>query len=99
MANQVRPIPEGYHTVTPYLICDGASKAIEFYKQVFGAVEVMRMPMPNGKLGHAEIKIGDFYINLADENPEGGARSPKSYGGSPISILLYVKNTDATVQQ
>lgn len=99
MANQVRPVPEGYHTVTPYLICDGAAQAIEFYKKAFGAVEIMRMPMPNGKLGHAEIKIGDSYINLADESPENGVRSPKSYGGSPISVLLYVENVDALVGQ
>jgi PhnB protein len=97
--SKVRPVPEGYHTVTPYLICDGASQAIEFYKKAFGAVEVMRMPMPNGRLGHAEIKIGDSFIMLADENPEGGARSPKSYGGSPISVLIYVENTDATAAQ
>ena len=97
--SKVRPIPEGYHSVTPYLICDGAAKAIEFYKKAFGTVEVVRMAMPNGKLGHAEIKIGDSYINLADEHPESGVRSPKSYGGSPISVLLYVENTDATVAQ
>ncbi|MCU1336873.1 MAG: Glyoxalase/bleomycin resistance protein/dioxygenase [Bryobacterales bacterium] len=99
MATQVRPIPEGYHTATPYLICDGAAQAIDFYKQAFGAVEIMRMPMPNGKLGHAEIKIGDSHIMLADENPEQGARSPKSYGGSPISVLLYVEKVDAVVAQ
>jgi len=99
MASQVKPIPEGYHTVTPYLICDGASQAIEFYKKAFGAVEVVRMAMPNGKIGHAELKIGDSFINLADEHPEIGARSPKSYGGSPISVLLYVENTDAMVAQ
>ena len=99
MASPVRPIPEGYHTVTPYLICDGAANAIEFYKKAFGAVEVVRMAMPNGKVGHAEIKIGDSFIMLADENPEGAARSPKSYGGSPISVLLYVENVDAVVKQ
>lgn len=99
MANSVKPIPEGYHTVTPYLICDGAAQAIEFYKNAFGAVEVVRMAMPNGKIGHAELKIGDSFIMLADESPENGARSPRSFGGSPISVLLYVENTDAMVGQ
>ena len=99
MANPVKPIPEGYHSVTPYLICDGAAKAIDFYKQAFGAVEVVRMAMPGGKVMHAELKIGDSFINLADEHPEVGIRSPKSYGGSPISVLLYVENTDATVEK
>ena len=99
MPNPVRPIPEGYHTVTPYLYCDGAAQAIEFYKQAFGAVEIMRMPGPNGKVGHAEIKIGDSFIMLADEHPEMGARSPKSYGGSPVTMLLYVTNVDAMVPQ
>ena len=99
MANSVRPIPEGYHTATPYLICDGAAQAIEFYKNAFGAVEIMRMPAPNGKVGHAEIKIGDSFIMLADENQQMGARSPKSYGGSPVSLVLYVENVDAVAGQ
>jgi PhnB protein len=97
MATKVKPIPEGYHSVTPYLIVDGAVAAIEFYKKVFGATEVMRMPAPGGRIGHAEIKIGDSYIMLADENPEMNARSPKSVGGSPLSLLLYVENVDKTV--
>jgi len=99
MTSQVKPIPEGYHTVTPYLICDGASQAIEFYKKAFGAVEAVRMAMPNGKIGHAEIKIGDSFIMLADENSEGAAHSPQHYGGSPINVLLYVENTDAMLAQ
>jgi PhnB protein len=99
MANQVRPIPEGYRSITPYLICDGAAQAIEYYKKAFGAVETVRMAGPNGKVMHAEIKIGDSFIMLADENPEMGARSPKSYGGSPIAVLLYVENVDAVVGQ
>jgi len=99
MQGQVKPIPEGYHTVTPYLACDGAVKALEFYKQAFGAVVVASMPMPNGKIGHAEIKIGDSFIMLADESPEAGMRSPKSYGGSPVSVVLYVKDCDAVVGQ
>ena len=99
MASKVRPIPEGYHSVTPYLIVDGAAAAIEFYKMVFGATEVMRMPAPGGRIGHAEIKIGDSHIMLADENPEMNARSPKSVGGSPLSLLLYVEDVDNTVER
>src|SRR5437899_9190792 len=99
MSSQVKPVPEGYHTVTPYLICDGAAQAIEFYKKAFGAVEAMRMAMPNGKIGHAEIKIGDSFIMLADDSPEVGARAPQHYGGSPINVLLYVENTDAMLAQ
>ena len=76
MADSVRPVPEGYHTATPYLICSGGAEAIDFYKRAFGAVELMRMPMPNGRLGHAELKIGDSVIMLADENPESGIRNP-----------------------
>ena len=98
MADKVKPIPEGYHNVTPYLVVDGAAAAIEFYKKVFGATEVMRMPAPGGRIGHAEIKIGDSHVMLADENPEMNALSPKSAGGSSISLLLYVENVDKTVQ-
>ncbi len=99
MKRKVKPIPEGYHTVTPYLILHDAAGAIEFYKRAFGAVELYRMAGPGGKVGHAEIKIGDSPVMLADEHPEMGARSPKSIGGSPISILIYVENVDAVVQQ
>ena len=95
MTSKVKPIPEGYHTATPYLIIKGAADAIEFYKKAFGATELMRMPGPDGKIGHAEIKIGDSPIMLADEAPEMNARSPQSFGGSPISILLYVEDVDA----
>jgi len=97
MAGTVKPIPEGYHTATPYMICKPAAEAIEFYKKAFGAVEVMRMALPDGRIGHAEIKIGDSHIMLADEHPETSAYSPQHYGGSPVSVLLYVKNADATV--
>ena len=97
MAQSVRPVPEGYHSVTPYLVCDGAAKAIEFYKQAFGATELMRMPGPNGKLGHAEIKIGDSHIMLADPNPDMGAKAPGAYGGSPVGIVLYIANVDNVV--
>lgn len=99
MANTVRPIPDGYHTATPYLICDGAADAIEFYKRALGAVEVMRMPMPGGKLGHAEIKIGDSHIMLADESPENGIHSPQHFGGTPVSVLLYVEQVDTVFNQ
>src|ERR1700747_3623602 len=95
MINTVKPIPEGYHTATPYLIVTGAAKAIEFYKKAFVAEEMMRMAQPDGRIGHAEIKIGDSPIMLADEFPEMGARSPQSLGGSPVSILLYVEDVHA----
>jgi PhnB protein len=90
----VKPIPDGYYTVTPYLIAKDAGSAIEFYKKAFGAVELMRFPDPTGKVGHAEIKIGNSVIMLADEFPEMGARSPLALGGSPVSILLYVEDVD-----
>jgi PhnB protein len=99
MAGEVRPIPEGYGTVTPYLIVNGAARAIEFYKQAFGATETFRMERPDGRVGHAEIKIGDSHVMLADEHPEMGARGPQSIGGSPISLVLYVEDVDATVNR
>jgi len=92
---KAKQIPEGYHTATPYLIIKDAAQAIEFYKKAFGATEVMRFAQPDGKIGHAEIKIGDSHIMLADEFPEMGARSPQTLGGSPVSILLYVEDVDA----
>lgn len=94
-----KPIPGGYHTATPYLIIKDAAKAIEFYKKAFGATEMMRMSQPDGRIGHAEIKIGDSPIMLADEFPEMGARSPQSLGGSPVSILLYVEDVDACAER
>ena len=95
----VKPIPEGYHTATPYLICGGAANAIEFYKKAFGAKERMRHEMPGGVIGHAEIEIGDSAIMLADEFPQMGAKSPLSIGGSPVGICLYVENADKVFQQ
>ena len=95
----VKPIPDGYHSVTPYLIVKGAAAALDFYKQAFGATELFRMPGPDGRIGHAEIKIGDSPIMLADEFPEIDARSPKSLGGTPVGILLYVPNVDALTAQ
>jgi PhnB protein len=85
--------------VTPYLAVDGAADAIAFYKQAFGATEVMRMPAPGGKVGHAEIEIGGSRIMLADEYPDMGFRSPKAYGGSPVGLHLYVADVDAVARQ
>jgi PhnB protein len=99
MISKVKPIPEGYHTATPYLIVKDASRAIDFYKKAFGATELARMPGPGGKIGHAEIKIGNSPIMLADEVPGMGFRSPESLGGSPISILLYVEDVDAVFSE
>jgi PhnB protein len=99
MTDRVKPIPEGYHTATPYLIVNGAARAIEFYSKAFAASETLRMAQPDGKIGHAEIKIGDSTIMLADEFPQMGARSPQSIGGSPVSILLYVEDVDRVVGQ
>ena len=90
----VKPIPEGYHSVTPYLIIKGAADAIEFYKKAFGATELMRFPMGD-KIGHAEIKIGDSPIMMADEYPEMGYKGPKALGGSPVSIMLYVEDVES----
>jgi PhnB protein len=98
MMSKVKPVPDGYHSVTPYLIVDGGAKAIDFYKRVFGATERMRMPSPGGKVGHAELTIGDATIMLADEHPEMGARGPRAFGGAAVSLHLYVPDVDATVQ-
>ena len=99
MASKVNPIPEGYHSVTPYLIVKGAADAIEFYKKAFGATELFRMDQPDGRIGHAEIKIGDSAIMLADEFPELGHKSPPTLGGSPVSLLIYVEDVDAVFAQ
>ena len=98
MAN-VKPIPDGYHSVTPYLIIKGASDAIDFYKKAFGATELFRMPAPGGKVGHAEIKIGDSPIMLADESPEMGHVGPTTLGGTPVSIMIYVEDVDTIFKQ
>lgn len=95
----VKPIPEGYHSVTPYLIIRGATEAIEFYKKAFGAIELFRFPAPEGKIGHAEIKIGDSPLMLADEYPDMGYKGPQTLGGSPVSIMIYVDDVDATFNQ
>jgi PhnB protein len=99
MTSTVKPIPEGYHSVTPYLIVKGAAKAIEFYKQAFGATELGRMKAPDGRIGHSEIQIGDSRIMLADEFPEMDSRGPESMGGTPVLIQLYVEDVDAVAKQ
>src|SRR5271155_1703212 len=91
----VKPIPDAYRAVTPYMIVSDGAKAIEFYKSAFGATEVVRLADDTGKVMHAELRIGDSAIMLADEFPEMGYRSPQSLGGSPVSILIYVADADA----
>ncbi|HEY1807429.1 MAG TPA: VOC family protein [Acidobacteriaceae bacterium] len=95
----VKPIPHGYHSVQPYLHISGAAQAIDFYKSVFGATEVMRMPQPDGRLGHAEIRIGDSIVMLADEAPERGIHSPAHYGGAPMTLMHYAEDCDATYKR
>ena len=92
----VQPIPEGYPRVMPYLSIDGAAAAIDFYTTVLDAKERMRMPAPEDKVGHAELELGDSIIMLADEAPEMGSRGPKSIGGSPVALMVYVEDVDAT---
>jgi PhnB protein len=91
----VKPIPDGYPQVTPYLCVDGAAAAIEFYGQVFGATERMRMPEPDGKIGHAELQLGESVIMLSDEYPDRGIRSPKTIGGTPVTMSVYVEDVDS----
>src|SRR5499425_3896634 len=98
-ASKVKKIPTGYHSATPYLIVDGAERALDFYTRAFNAKELMRVLAPGHRIGHAEIKIGDSVIMLADEHPDIQARGPQHYGGSPVSILLYVDNVDAVFRQ
>jgi PhnB protein len=95
----VNPIPEGYPRVTPYLIVDGASAAIDFYRDVLGATERMRMPAPNDKVGHAELQLGDSLIMLADETPDMDALGPKSVGGTPLMLHVYVEDADAVFER
>jgi PhnB protein len=91
------PIPEGYHAITPYLCIKGAAGAIEFYKRALGATETMRMPHPDGRVAHAELKIGTAIIMLADEFPEMGVVSPKTLGGTPVTLHMYVQDVDTLV--
>jgi PhnB protein len=91
----VKPVPDGYSQLTPYLCVDGAAAAIDWYGDVFGAKERMRMDGPDGKVGHAELQLGDSVIMLADEYPEMGNLGPRSVGGSPVTLSLYVEDVDA----
>ena len=96
MAQKAKAIPEGFHSVTPYLALQDAAPAIDFYKKAFGASEVMRMNGPDGKVSHAEIKIGDSIIMLGSAPPNSGVRAPQSLNGSTVSIMLYVPDVDTT---
>ena len=96
---KVAPVPAGYHTVTPYIVCRGASDAIDFYKKAFGAKEMLRMPMPDGKIAHAEIRIGDTVVMLGDESPQMGATAPQTIGGTASAVFLYVKDVDKAFAQ
>jgi PhnB protein len=99
MPSHANPIPKGYRSVTPYLTVNDAARAIDFYKRAFGAQELMRMDGPDGKIGHAEIKIGDSIIMLADEMPGSGSKAPHSLGGNTGGVFLYVENADAVFTQ
>jgi len=100
MNTNVKPIPDGFHTVTPYLIVKGGARAIEFYKRAFGAKERGRWPGPDGQtLSHAEIAIGDSIIMLADEFPPCGSKSPETLNGTPVSLIIYVKDVDQAFQR
>lgn len=99
MSKPVKPIPDAYHAVTPYLCIAGAAGALDFYKKAFGAKEIMRVAAPENRIGHAEIEIGGSRIMLADEFPEMGFRGPKSYSGSPVHIHLYVEDVDKVANQ
>lgn len=98
-AKKVKPIPDGYHAVTPYLIVRGAAHALAFYKKALGAVELFRLEMGGGKLGHAEMKLGDSIVMLADEVAEMNCRSPQALGGTPVFLMIYVEDVDARVEQ
>jgi PhnB protein len=99
MPAKVKPIPDGYHSLTPYLSVNGAAAAIDFYKRAFGATEIMRMAQPDGRVGHAELQLGDSRLMLADEFPDIGFRSAAAFGGSPVHLHLYVENVDDVVAQ
>lgn len=99
MPTKVKPIPDGYHAITPYLAIKGAAAAIDFYKRAFGATEIMRMNQPDGRVGHTELQFGDSKIMLADEYPEMDFRGPGSVGGTPVQLHFYVDDVDAVVKQ
>lgn len=95
MQEQVRAVPEGFHSITPHLVCAGAAEALDFYRRAFGAVEVGRMPGPGGKIMHAEMRIGDSRIMLADDFPDYGSHGPLALKGTPVVIHMYVQDADA----
>jgi PhnB protein len=95
----VKPVPDGYPSVTTYLIVRGAARAIDYYKAAFDGVELMRLDAPGGLIGHAEVRIGNTPVMLADENPEWGVKAPPSLGGSPVHLLLYVDDCDAVFER
>ncbi len=99
MSGNVKPIPENYHSVTPYLIVNDAARAIDFYKQVFGASELLRFPRPDGRVAHAEIKIGDSIVMLADESPHTAVQSPETLGGTSMGLMIYLPDVDQTFQR
>jgi PhnB protein len=99
MSAKAKPIPEGFHSVTPYLTAHDAAQAIDFYKKAFNAKERSRLPMPNGKIAHAELSIGDSIVMLSDEFPEFGAKSPQSLNGTPVGLAVYVQNVDEAFQR
>ena len=99
MPSKAKPIPEGYHSVTPYLTVNDAARAIDFYKRAFSAREVMRMDSPHGKIAHAELNIGDSKLMLSDEMPGGSSRSPQSVGGTTAGVFLYVEDVDLVYKQ
>jgi PhnB protein len=95
----VKAVPEGYHTVTPYLAVDDAARAIEYYQKAFGAKERVRMPTPDGRIGHAELEIGDSLVMLSDPFPQASTKPPKTLGGTSANVFLYVEDVDAVVKQ
>ena len=100
MANPAsKPIPDGMHTLTPHIVCEGASAAIDFYKKAFNAEELARLPGPNGKIMHAAIRIGDSVMMLMDDFPEWGSLGPKALKGTPVTLHLYVNDVDAAMKQ
>jgi PhnB protein len=97
-AKTVKAIPDGYHSITPYLVVRGGAAALEFYKKALGAEELFRIDM-GGKIGHAELRIGDSIVMLADEHPDFGFKAPQAFGGTPVTLMLYVEDVDARVEQ
>jgi PhnB protein len=95
MAGKVSPVPQGHRTVAPYLAVKDGAKALDFYRRAFGATEIYRLMLPDGRLGHGEIRLGDSIVMLSDEFPEFGGKTPQTLGGTPVSVHLYVDDVDA----